>query len=98
MNQFTTQKWRYPCELLIRAKMVPAGSDTRVDVRIHLSALRGMDGASAVEEAWLRPRAGQPGYLAGKEAEAIACDAVVEDRDCYAAAATGPSSMAAQDA
>jgi Domain of unknown function (DUF222) len=67
------------CELLIRAKMVPdrAGSDTRVDVEIPLSALRGMDGASAVEEAWLRARAGQPGYLAGKDAEVIACDALI---------------------
>jgi hypothetical protein len=67
------------CELLIRAKMVPdrAGSDTRVDVEIPLSALRGMDGASQVEEAWLRARAGQPGYLVGKDAEAIACDALI---------------------
>jgi hypothetical protein len=67
------------CELLIRAKMVPdrAGSDTRVDVQIPLSALRGMDGASAVEEAWLRARAGQRGYLAGKDAEVIACDALI---------------------
>jgi hypothetical protein len=67
------------CELLIRAKMVPdrAGSDTRVDVQIPLSALREMDGASAVEEAWLRARAGQPGYLAGKDAEVIACDALI---------------------
>ena len=67
------------CELLIRAKMVPdrAGSDTRVDVQIPLSALRGMNGASLVEEAWLRARAGQPGYLAGKDAEVIACDALI---------------------
>jgi hypothetical protein len=67
------------CELLIRAKMVPdrAGSDTRVDVEIPLSALRGMDGASLIEEAWLRARAGQPGYLAGQDAEAIACDALI---------------------
>jgi hypothetical protein len=67
------------CELLIRAKMVPdrAGSDTRVDVEIPLSALRGLDGASLVEEAWLRARAGQPGYLAGKDAEVIACDALI---------------------
>ena len=67
------------CELLIRAKMVPdrAGSDTRVDVEIPLSTLRGMDGASAVEEAWLRARAGQPGYLAGEDAEVIACDALI---------------------
>jgi len=67
------------CELLIRAKMVPdrAGSDTRVDVQIPLSALRGMDGASAVEEAWLRARAGQHGYLECKDAEAVACDALI---------------------
>src|ERR1700691_2532280 len=67
------------CELLIGAKMVPdrAGSDTRVDVEIPLSALRGMDGASLIEEAWLRARAGQPGYLAGKDAEVIACDALI---------------------
>jgi hypothetical protein len=67
------------CELLIRAKMVPdrAGSDTRVDVEIPLSALRGMDGAPLIEEAWLRARAGQPGYLAGKDAEVIVCDALI---------------------
>ena len=67
------------CELLIRAKMVPdrAGSDTRVDVQIPLSALRGIDGASAVEEAWLRARAGEPGYLAGNDAETVACDALI---------------------
>ena len=67
------------CELLIRAKMVPdrAGSDTRVDVQIPLSALRAMPGAPAVEEAWLRARAGQHGYLEGKDAEAAACDALI---------------------
>ena len=67
------------CELLIRAKMVPdrAGSDTRVDVQIPLSALRGMPGASLVEEAWLRARAGEHGYLEGKDAEAVACDALI---------------------
>ena len=43
--------------------MVPgrAGSDTRVDVQFPLSALREMPGAPAVEEAWLRARAGQSG-------------------------------------
>ena len=67
------------CELLIRAKMVPdrAGSDTRVDVQIPFSALRDMDGASLIEEAWLRARAGEHGYLAGKDAEAVACDALI---------------------
>ena len=67
------------CELLIRAKMVPdrAGADTRVDVIIPLSDLLGMDGASVVEDTWLRARAGEHGYLSGKDAEAIACDALI---------------------
>ena len=67
------------CELIIRAKMVPgrAGTDTRVDVHIALSQLRALDGASALEEAWLAARAGQHGYLAGKDAETIACDALI---------------------
>ncbi len=67
------------CELLIRAKMVPdrAGADTRVDVTIPLSDLLGMDGASVIEDTWLRARAGEHGYLAGKDAEAIACDALI---------------------
>ena len=67
------------CELLIRAKMIPdrAGADTRVDVTIPLSDLLGMDGASAVEDTWLRARAGEHGYLSGKDAEAVACDAMI---------------------
>jgi hypothetical protein len=67
------------CELLIRAKMVPdrAGADTRVDVVIPLSNLLGMDGASVIEDTWLRARAGEHGYLYGKDAEAIACDALI---------------------
>jgi hypothetical protein len=36
-----------------------------------------MDGASVVEDTWLRARAGEHGYLAGKDAEAIACDALL---------------------
>jgi hypothetical protein len=66
------------CELLIRAKMVPdrAGADTRVEVHIPLSQLRQMPGASALEQAWLNTRLGQPGYLTGKDAEAAACDAL----------------------
>ncbi|HEX6448872.1 MAG TPA: DUF222 domain-containing protein [Trebonia sp.] len=64
------------CELLIRAKLVPdrAGSDTRVDAVISLAELRGMDGAAAIEDAWL---AGLPGYLTGNDAEAISCDALI---------------------
>src|SRR6202789_4152991 len=67
------------CELLIRAKTVPdrAGADTRVDVVIPLRDLLGMDGASVVEDTWLRARAGEHGYLTGKDAEAIACDALI---------------------
>jgi hypothetical protein len=67
------------CELLIRAKMVPdrAGSDTRVDVTIPLADLLAMDGASVLEDTWLRAKAGEHGYLAGKDAEAIACDALI---------------------
>jgi len=67
------------CELLIRAKMVPdrAGADTRVDVIIPLRDLRLIDGASVIEDTWMRARAGQHGYLAGKDAEAIACDALI---------------------
>jgi hypothetical protein len=66
------------CELLIRAKMVPdrAGADTQVLVHIPFGQLRGWDGASAIEEAWLRDGLGQPGYVAGKDAEAAACDAL----------------------
>ena len=36
-----------------------------------------MDGASAVEDTWLRARAGEHGYLSGKDAEAISCDALI---------------------
>jgi Domain of unknown function (DUF222) len=63
------------CELLIRAKMVPdrAGADTQVLVHIPFGQLRGRDGASAVEEAWL---AGGLGLLTGRDAEAAACDAL----------------------
>ena len=67
------------CELLIRARMAPdrAGADTRVDVTIPLRDLLAMDGASLVEDAWLRARAGEHGYLSGADAEAIACDALI---------------------
>jgi uncharacterized protein DUF222 len=67
------------CELLIRARLVPdrAGADTRVDVHIALSQLRQLPGAPAFEEAWLAAMAGEHGYLAGKDAEAAACDALI---------------------
>src|ERR1700722_14123511 len=67
------------CELLIGAKMVPdrAGADTRVDVHIGLRDLLDMDGASIIEDVWLRARVGEHGYLSGTDAETIACDALI---------------------
>src|ERR1700722_10986443 len=67
------------CELLIRAKMVPdrAGADTHVDVHIGIRDLLEMDGASIIEDTWLRARAGEHGYLTGADAEAVACDALI---------------------
>jgi hypothetical protein len=67
------------CELLLRARLVPgrAGADTQVIAHIALSQLRGMEGASQLEAAWLAARAGEPGYLAGNDAEAAACDALI---------------------
>jgi hypothetical protein len=66
------------CELLIRAKMVPdrAGTDTQVIVHIPISQLRDLPGGSGLEDAWIRGLLGEPGYLAGKDAEAAACDAM----------------------
>src|SRR5215470_6654334 len=66
------------CELLIRARMVPgrAGAGAQVIVHIPISQLRDMPGGSEVEDAWIRGRLGEPGHLAGKDAEAAACDAM----------------------
>src|SRR5215470_4980188 len=67
------------CELLIRARMVPgrAGAGTHVTVHVPLSQLRDMPGASGLEDAWIRARLGEPGHLAGKDAETAACDALI---------------------
>jgi hypothetical protein len=67
------------CELLIRAKMVPdrAGADTRIDAVISLAELLRLPGASELQEAWLAAMAGEHGYLAGKDAEVAACDAII---------------------
>jgi hypothetical protein len=67
------------CELLIRARMVPerAGADTRVEAIVSLSELLRMDGAPALTDAFLAAMAGQPGYLARRDAEVAACDALV---------------------
>jgi hypothetical protein len=66
------------CELLLRAKMVPdrAGADTQVTVHVPISQLRDMPGAPELEDAWIKARIGEDGYLAGKDAEAAACDAL----------------------
>jgi hypothetical protein len=67
------------CQLLIRADMVPdrAGSDTRVEVIIGLRELLDLPGASTLQEAWLAALAGEPGHMAGKDAEVAACDAII---------------------
>jgi hypothetical protein len=67
------------CELLLRSKMVPdrAGADTRVESVIALSQLRDLPGAPVLEQAWLAARSGEHGYLAGTDAEVIACDALI---------------------
>jgi hypothetical protein len=66
------------CKLLIGAKMVPnrAGADTHVAVHVPLGQLRLLPGAPELEEAWIRGKAGEPGYLTGTDAEAAACDAL----------------------
>ena len=65
------------CELLLRARLVPdrAGADTQVIAHIPLSQLRALPGAGDLEDAWIRARLGEDGYLTGKDAEAAACDA-----------------------
>jgi len=70
---------QWACELMLRAGMVPQrkGADTRVEAVVGLMQLRGMDGASTIEEAWLAGMADEHGYLTGKDAEVIACDALI---------------------
>ncbi len=65
------------CELLLRARLVPdrAGADTQVIAHIPLSQLRRLPGAADLEDAWIRARLGEDGYLTGKDAETAACDA-----------------------
>jgi hypothetical protein len=65
------------CELLLRARLVPdrVGADTQVVAVVPLSQLRAMPGARDLEDAWIRARVGEDGYLTGKAAQAAACDA-----------------------
>jgi Domain of unknown function (DUF222) len=67
------------CQLLLRARLVPdrAGADTMVIAHVPLSQLRQMPGAGDLEDAWIRARTGEDGYLTGKDAETAACDAPV---------------------
>jgi hypothetical protein len=65
------------CTLLLRARLVPAraGADTQAVIHIPLSQLRQLPGAAELEDAWIRARLGEDGYLAGPDAETAACDA-----------------------
>jgi len=65
------------CTLLLRARLVPAraGADTQAVIHIPLSQLRQLPGAPELEDAWIRARLGEDGYLAGPDAETAACDA-----------------------
>ena len=67
------------CQLLLRADLAPdrAGADARLDGVVSLAGLLRLTGASQLQESWLAALAGQPGYLAGKDAEVVACDAVI---------------------
>jgi hypothetical protein len=67
------------CQLLLRADLAPdrAGADARLDGVISLAELLRLSGASELQESWLAALAGQPGYLAGRDAEVVACDAVI---------------------
>jgi hypothetical protein len=68
------------CDLLIAAGMLPqrAGASTRADVHIPVGELLQMDGAAALEDAWLRAKSGEPGWLLGDDATAAAaCDALI---------------------
>ena len=65
------------CTLLLRARLVPAraGADTQAVIHIPLSQLRQLPGAQELEDAWIRARLGEDGYLTGQDAQAAACDA-----------------------
>jgi len=67
------------CRRLIAAGMLPdrAGQPIQVQLHMTLAQLRDSAGASAAEAAWAAARASQPGWLAGPDAEAAACDATV---------------------
>ncbi|MGH3207498.1 MAG: DUF222 domain-containing protein [Trebonia sp.] len=65
------------CTVLLRARLVPdrAGADSQAVIHIPLSQLRQLPGAPELEDAWIRARLGEDGYLTGADAQAAACDA-----------------------
>jgi uncharacterized protein DUF222/HNH endonuclease len=65
------------CKRLITGGLLPgrAGQPTHIQVHMSLDQLRGSPGAARAERAWAASRG--PGWLAGPEAEAAACDATV---------------------
>jgi hypothetical protein len=44
-------------------------------IHIPLSQLRQLPGAPELEDAWIRARAGEDGYVIGTDAQTAACDA-----------------------
>jgi hypothetical protein len=54
-----------------------SGMKTRAQVMMALYDLLRMDEGSALQDAWLAARAGQPGFLSGSAAQAAACAAQV---------------------
>jgi hypothetical protein len=68
--KFTTQKWSHPCDLLLRARLVPdrAGADTQVIAYTPLPRLRQLPGAADLEDAWIGARTGEDGCLSCREA------------------------------
>lgn len=64
---------------LLKANMIPqsSGMDTKAMVYIPLSQLRQLPGASGLEAAWIAARAGEPGWLTGPGAQAVACSSEV---------------------
>ena len=64
---------------LIKAGLLPqsAGTDTLAQVIIPFAELRAWPGASPLEDQWIADTVGQPGWLTGIGAEAVACDATI---------------------
>jgi hypothetical protein len=81
------------CRRLIAADLLPAraGQPTQIQVHLTLAQLRRLPGAARAEAAWITARAGQPGWLTGPAADAVACDAT------YAPTVTGHLDEAALD-